>query len=130
MIWKPIALGAVMSLVFGGVGAFISGSDLQGYSLLSSVLFVIPAIWWLQLDSSRFPNVPVGSLKVLIVLLGFIGLPIYLFRTRGFTRGLLAILGVVAVLVASNLIWEIGLGVVRLTQGYTLAAVLNAIRLF
>lgn len=51
-------------------------------------LFLV--FWWYRIDSRQRGFRPPRGLSLVIVLLTIVGLPYYLFKTRGFARGLLA----------------------------------------
>jgi hypothetical protein len=61
------------------------------------VLLIILVVWWVLRDSAERNGAVPYYLKILLVLFAGIGLPIYLFRSRGFGRGLLALTAAVCV---------------------------------
>ncbi len=106
-IMKNVALGiaALFSFLEGVVTYFVStgvssNSEAQSISLILNLVFLIPLLLWLNEDMRQHPNLQLGFLRFLVIFVGIIGVPVYLFRTRGSRNGLLAtfaFLGIVAV---------------------------------
>jgi len=65
--------------------------------VVSSLMLIILLVWWVLRDSAERNLTVPYYLKILIVLIAVIGLPIYLFRSRGFKGGLLALAAAVCV---------------------------------
>jgi tetratricopeptide (TPR) repeat protein len=62
-----------------------------------SILLIFLILWWVLRDSAERDVTVPYYLKMLLVLIAAIGLPIYLFRSRGFRGGLLAMAAAVCV---------------------------------
>jgi hypothetical protein len=104
---KNVAFGiaALFSFLEGVVTYFVStsvssSSEAQSISLILNLVFLLPLLLWLNDDMRQYPNVQLGFLRFLVIFVGIIGMPIYLFRTRGPRDGFLAtviFLGIVGV---------------------------------
>jgi hypothetical protein len=121
--WQPLALGAVISFLYGVASVFVST---RGNEILMAVLLIFPLFWWLQADGRHYEELNLGSLKILAVLLAIIFVPVYLIRTRGWRRGGLAVLGFIGLLVGTELLTLIGFLITGSTQGYSLEAMLRS----
>ena len=76
----------------------------RGGSAIDVLLFIIATYWWYVVDR-RERGFPSGAWQNMgIFLFSLIGMPIYLFRSRGWLRGLIAtIVSISAVIVFSVL---------------------------
>jgi hypothetical protein len=121
--WQPLALGAVISFLYGVATVFVST---RGNDVLIAVMLIFPLFWWLQADSRHYEHLNLGSLKILAVLLAIIFVPVYLIRTRGWGGGVLAILAFIGLLTGSEILVFLGYVIAGFTQGYSFEAMVSA----
>ncbi len=92
---KRNVLCAILALAVGStlVDWMAAGSMIvyQVTSIFTAIGYVVGTLIWCHIDA-RDRNVPLGQgFRILVILLGPIALIYYLFKSRGFTRGIISV---------------------------------------
>jgi hypothetical protein len=91
----------VLALLPAFIPALMHAIAFNVFSLIVAILTIGA---WVHFDA-RVHNVAVGpALRICIVMLGFIAVPVYVFRTRGLNGGLLWLLKVLGLFMLSVLL--------------------------
>ncbi len=97
------------SFADGAAGATYHPGDLfpptSRYFLL---VYMVLIFAWYHVDSSRRDFRRSAVLNVLVIAVAVIGLPYYFFRSRGFRRGAVAVLGMILVLFMAGIMTGLG----------------------
>lgn len=106
--WTIVAF-VLLALIDGAVGQYFYPDQMYPQSdLWFMPVFVFLIFLWYRLDSNERSYKRSPWLSVSVVAIAAIGLPYYLFRTRGFKRGLIAVVLALLVLLANAVMGIVG----------------------
>jgi hypothetical protein len=103
------------------LGAFVIALPVQLAGIVQGVSIVITTFFtflWYRLDSNEREYPRSVALNIAIVAFSIIGFPYYLFRSRGFKRGFVALLLGISVLLGTMILSILGGMIVTLALGY------------
>ena len=104
--WPWLMLLAI-STVVPFLEVAVSRRPLGSYgsvTLVDTLLFIIALYWWYVVDRQERDFRAGGWQNMGIIFFAVVGLPVYLFRSRGFLRGLVATIVAFSVFIVVNVL--------------------------
>jgi len=104
-------------IISGAVFAFVSGIIIGLFTspiipLISAFVGLVLVLMWVIIDAREHNFKRSALFNILIVVITILSVPYYLFKSRGFTKGLLAVVGFFSFMVLWTVVQVVGTALV------------------